>query len=46
MVVAGLGVWIGERIRSRLKPGRLHAITGGVMLILAIVAATEVLTNV
>jgi len=46
IVVAGLGVWIGERIRTRLKPGRLHAVTGLVMLILAGVASFEVFTNV
>jgi putative Ca2+/H+ antiporter (TMEM165/GDT1 family) len=46
IVVAGIGVLIGERIRTKIRPGQLHAITGCVMLILALIAGFELVTNV
>lgn len=41
ITVAGLGVWLGDRIRGRIHPSRLHAVTGVVLAILAIVAMRE-----
>jgi putative Ca2+/H+ antiporter (TMEM165/GDT1 family) len=41
ITVAGLGVWLGDRIRGRIHPSRLHAITGIVLTVLSIVAMRE-----
>ena len=41
ITVAGLGVWLGDRISGRIHPSRLHAVTGVVLIVLAIVAMRE-----
>jgi putative Ca2+/H+ antiporter (TMEM165/GDT1 family) len=46
IVVAGLGVFIGEKIRTKIRPAQLHLVTGCVMLTLATIAAFELVTNV
>jgi len=41
IVVAGAGVWLGERIRTRIHPAQLHFITGVVLVVLAVFSAVE-----
>lgn len=43
ITVAGLGVWLGFRIKDKLRPDILHLITAIVLTFLAVVALTELL---
>ena len=45
ITVAGLGVWLGDRIRGRIHPSRLHAVTGIVLTALALIAFREFLIS-
>jgi putative Ca2+/H+ antiporter (TMEM165/GDT1 family) len=41
--VAGLGVWLGSRIKDKLRPAILHLITAIVLTLLAFVALSELI---
>lgn len=43
ITVAGLGVWLGDRISGRIHPARLHFISGCVLLVLCALAFREFL---
>ena len=43
ITVAGLGVWLGDRISGRIHPARLHFISGCVLVILCLLALGEFL---
>lgn len=42
ITVAGLGVWLGHRIKDKLRPDLLHLITAIVLTLLALVALYEI----
>lgn len=45
ITVAGLGVWLGHRIKDKLRPDLLHLITAIVLTLLAFVALYEVIRS-
>ena len=45
ITVAGLGVWLGSRIKDKLRPGLLHLITAIVLTILATFALLELVSS-
>lgn len=45
ITVAGLGVWLGSRIKDKLRPGLLHLITAIVLTILATFALIELVSS-
>lgn len=45
ITVAGLGVWLGSRIKDKLRPGLLHLITAIVLTILAVFALIELVSS-
>lgn len=45
IVVAAIGVWVGYRIKDKLKPATLHLFTGSLLSILAVLTIVELVTN-
>ncbi|MEY2673103.1 MAG: hypothetical protein RLZZ508_980 [Actinomycetota bacterium] len=45
ITVAGLGVWLGSRIKDKLRPGLLHLVTAIVLTVLAFVALNELISS-
>lgn len=45
ITVAGLGVWLGNRIKDKLRPDLLHLVTAVVLTLLAFFALSELINN-
>lgn len=45
ITVAGLGVWLGSRIKDKLRPDILHLVTAIVLTLLALVALNELISS-